>query len=209
MPQLEGGDIKSVSQKASEMSFKLKSFIDEGYTILSIVPSCTLMLKFEWPLLLPENTDVKKLSKNTKDICEFLAENINDDNKHLLKPVDKENNVSLHISCHSRAQNIGQKATELLRLIPQLKLDVIERCSGHGGSWGIKKNNFEMAIKVGKPVARKVIQYENEYVVSECPLAGTHIQQGVNKIDNSKNVKVLSHPLEILAKSMSIMLKEK
>ena len=63
MPQLEGGDIKSVSQKASEMSFKLKSFIDEGYTILSIVPSCTLMLKFEWPLLLPENTDVKKLSK--------------------------------------------------------------------------------------------------------------------------------------------------
>ena len=127
----------------------------------------------------------------------------------MLKPVDKENNVSLHISCHSRAQNIGQKATELLRLIPQLKLDVIERCSGHGGSWGIKKNNFEMAIKVGKPVARKVIQFENEYVVSECPLAGTHIQQGVKKIDNSKNVKVLSHPLEILAKSMSIMLKEK
>ena len=147
-------------------------------------------------------------SQNTKDICEFLIQNITDENKHLLKPVDKVNNVSLHISCHSRAQNIGQKATELLRLIPQLKLDVIERCSGHGGSWGIKKNNFEMAIKVGKPVARKVIQFENEYVVSECPLAGTHIQQGANKIDNSKNVKVLSHPLEILAKSMSINLKE-
>ena len=60
-----------------------------------------------------------------------------------------------------------------------------------------------MAIKVGKPVARKVIQFENEYVVSECPLAGTHIQQGVNKIDNSKNVKVC-HTLEVLAKSMSI-----
>ena len=119
---LKEGDIKSVSQKASEMSLKLKSFIDEGYTILSIVPSCTLMLKFEWPLLLPKNTDVKRLSKNTKDICEFLVENITDENKHLLKPVDKENNVSLHISCHSRAQNIGQKATELLRLIPQLKL---------------------------------------------------------------------------------------
>jgi glycerol-3-phosphate dehydrogenase subunit C len=204
MPQLEGGDIESVSKKASDMSLKLKNFIDEGYTVLSIVPSCTLMLKFEWPLLLPKNTDVKRLSQNTKDICEFLVQNITDENKHLLKPVNKVNNVSLHISCHSRAQNIGQKATELLRLIPQLKLDVIERCSGHGGSWGIKKNNFEMAIKVGKPVARKVIQFENEYVVSECPLAGTHIQQGVNKIDNSKKIKVLSHPLEVLAKSMSI-----
>ena len=205
MPQLEGGDIESVSQKALDMSLKLKNFIDEGYTILSIVPSCTLMLKFEWPLLLPTNTDVKRLSQNTKDICEFLVENISDKNKDFLKPIDNENNnVSLHISCHSRAQNIGQKATELLRLIPQLKLDVIERCSGHGGSWGIKKNNFEMAIKVGKPVARKVIQFENEYVVSECPLAGTHIQQGVNKIDNSKKIKVLSHPLEILAKSMLV-----
>ena len=145
---------------------------------------------------------VKKLSKNTKDICEFLAENINDDNKHLLKPVDKENNVSLHISCHSRAQNIGQKATELLRLIPQLKLDVIERCSGHGGSWGIKKNNFEMAIKVGKPVARKVIQFENEYLVSECPLAGVHIEQGVKKIDKKHTIKTLSHPIEIIEKSL-------
>ena len=66
-----------------------------------------------------------------------------------------------------------------------------------------------MAIKVGKPVARKVIQFENEYVVSECPLAGTHIQQGVSKIDNSKKIKIMSHPLEVLAKSMSIKLKEK
>jgi len=204
MPQLEGGDIESVSQKASDISSKLKNFIDDGYTVLSIVPSCTLMLKFEWPLLLPENKDVKQLSQKTKDVCEFLTKIITDNNKDLLKPLDGENNISLHISCHSRAQNIGQKATELLKLIPQLKLDVIERCSGHGGSWGIKKNNFEMAIKVGKPVARKVIQFENEYVVSECPLAGTHIQQGVNKIDNSKNIKVLSHPLEVLAKSMSI-----
>ena len=67
----------------------------------------------------------------------------------------------MHISCHSRAQNIGQKATELLKLVPELKVDVIERCSGHGGSWGIKKENFKMAIKVGKPVARKVVQFEN------------------------------------------------
>ena len=114
-----------------------------------------------------------------------------------------ENNISLHISCHSRAQNIGQKATELLKLIPQLKLDVIERCSGHGGSWGIKKNNFEMAIKVGKPVARKVIQFERLRCFRMSACRNT-FQQGVNKINNSMNVKVLSHPLEVLAKSMSI-----
>ena len=82
MPQLEGGDIESVSQKASDMSLRLKNFIDEGYTVLSIVPSCTLMLKFEWPLLLPKILMLKVI-KNTKDICEFLVESITNKNKHL------------------------------------------------------------------------------------------------------------------------------
>ena len=55
MPQLEGGDIKSVTNKAKETSLKLKQYIDEGYKVLSIVPSCTLMIKYEWPLLVPNS----------------------------------------------------------------------------------------------------------------------------------------------------------
>ena len=102
-----------------------------------------------------------------------------------------------------KSPKYGQKASELLKLVPEIKLDVIERCSGHGGSWGVK-NNFKMAIKVGKPVARKAIQNENKYLISECPLAAPHIKQGMDKIDKTKKVNVLSHPLEILAKSMSI-----
>ena len=69
-----------------------------------------------------------------------------------LKPLD--GGVALHIACHARAQNMGQKAAEMLRLIPGADLQVIERCSGHGGSWGVLKGNFETALKVGKPVAR-------------------------------------------------------
>ena len=89
----------------------------------------------------------------TFDICEYLVNFINDNSlKDSIKPIADSESVTLHISCHSRAQNIGQKATELLRMIPNIKLDVIERCSGHGGSWGVKKDNFDMAIKVGKPV---------------------------------------------------------
>ena len=140
MPQLEGGDIKSVTDKAKHTSSKLKHFIDQGYKVISIVPSCSLMIKYEWPLLIPESEDVKYLSDNTFDICEYLVKFINENSlSNLVKPIDEEETITLHISCHSRAQNIGQKATELLKLIPNIKLDVIERCSGHGGSWGIKK----------------------------------------------------------------------
>ena len=76
-PNLKEEILASVSQKASSICSSL-NFIDEGYTVLSIVPSCTLMLKFEWPLLLPKNIDVKKAITKTKDICEFLVENIDD-----------------------------------------------------------------------------------------------------------------------------------
>ena len=133
----------------------LREFIDDGYKVLAIVPSCTLMLKYEWPLINNEDENISLLSKNTYDICEYLSpkNSVFDDN--LLNPIQNFNGVTVHISCHSRAQNIGQKANELLKLIPELKVDVIERCSGHGGSWGVKEGNFDLALKVGKPVARK------------------------------------------------------
>ena len=125
MPQLEGGDIQSVKEKAESTSSKLKQYIDEGYKVISIVPSCSLMIKYEWPLLIPDSENIKYLSENTYDICEYLVKYINNNSlSNLIKPIDENESITLHISCHSRAQNIGQKATELLRLIPKIKLDV-------------------------------------------------------------------------------------
>ena len=90
--------------------------------------------------------------------------------------------VCIHISCHSRAQNMGQKGAEMLRLIPDTDVDVIERCSGHGGSWGVMEDNFEVALKIGKPVARKVAEKGAAHIVSECPLARNHILQGIETL---------------------------
>ena len=160
------------------------------------------MMKYEWPLINSKDENIKRLSENTYDICEYLLDKIQQNPDVNLHPIQNFDGVTVHISCHSRAQNIGQKANELLRLIPDLKLDVIERCSGHGGSWGVKKGNFDLALKVGKPVSRKTVQLNNEYLVSECPLAGVHIKQGVSKIDDKIKIKTLSHPIEILEKSL-------
>jgi glycerol-3-phosphate dehydrogenase subunit C len=94
---------------------------------------------------------------------------------------------------------MGQKAAELLRLIPDQKLDVVERCSGHGGSWGVLKGNFETAIKVGRPVARAALASEAKYIVSECPLAGAHIAQGVEMLGGPR--KPAPHPIELFARA--------
>ena len=199
MPQLEQGDIAGVAATATDVAETLKPWIEKGYDVIALVPSCALMLKFEWPLIIPENVDVQSLSKATFDITEYIVsigkkEGMADG----LSPLN--GGVSVHISCHSRAQNMGQKGAEMLRLIPDTDVDLIERCSGHGGSWGIMIDNFDVALKIGKPVARKVAEKAARHIVSECPLAREHILQGVERINEKPaDVSQVQHPIQLLA----------
>ena len=199
MPQLEQGDISGVAATAADVAKTLKPWIEKGYDVIALVPSCALMLKFEWPLIIPENVDVQSLSKATFDITEYIV-NIGKKEGMVdgLSPLN--GGVSVHISCHSRAQNMGQKGAEMLRLIPDTDVDVIERCSGHGGSWGIMIENFDVALKIGKPVARKVAEKAARHIVSECPLAREHILQGVERINEKPaDVSQVQHPIQLLA----------
>ncbi len=96
---------------------------------------------------------------------------------------------------------MGQKAAEMLRLIPEADLKVIERCSGHGGSWGVMEEYFETAIKVGRPVARQAKDFGARFIASECPLAADHILQGIERqLDDGQSAPARSyHPVELLA----------
>ena len=185
MPQLEHGELAKVADNARAVARELAPLIDQGHDIVALVPSCALMLKFEWPLIVPDDPLVKKLADATFDISEYVVDIAK---RHGLAPGLKplDGGVAVHLACHARAQNMGPKAAELLRLIPQADVAVIERCSGHGGSWGVMKANFETAIKVGKPVARSVAKGGKRYLASECPLAGEHIVQGLQRLDDDK-----------------------
>lgn len=204
MPQLEQGDIASVADSAKSISATLKPYVEKGYDIIALVPSCALMMKFEWPLILPDDDDVKTLAAAMNDITEYLvAISKNEGLADGIKPLGGD--VTVHIACHARAQNMGQKGAEMLRLIPDTKINVIERCSGHGGSWGVMKDNFEVGLKVGKPVARQASKNKDQYVVSECPLARDHIIQGMEVLDGTKpEVENNHHPIELLAKAYGI-----
>jgi glycerol-3-phosphate dehydrogenase subunit C len=94
---------------------------------------------------------------------------------------------------------MGQKAAEMLRLLPETEINVIERCSGHGGSWGVMKENFEVALKIGKPVAEGVKKQNPGHVVSECPLARDHIMQGVERLGDELTTSAHQHPIELIA----------
>ena len=199
MPQLEQGDLAKVAESARQVSATLLPWVDKGYDVIALVPSCALMLKFEWPLILPDEEDVKRLSAATSDISEYVVKLAKGPGLAPgLKPLD--GGVALHLACHARAQNMGQKASELLSLIPGADLTVIERCSGHGGSWGVRKENFEVALKVGRPVARQAKDSGKRHVASECPLAGEHILQGIER-QGGTPPKSAPHPIELFAQA--------
>jgi glycerol-3-phosphate dehydrogenase subunit C len=205
MPHLEQGDIARVAANARQVAAALAPYIEQGYDIVALVPSCALMLKFEWPLILPEDKAVERLARATFDVSEYV---VGIARKEGLAPGLQAlpGGVTLHLACHARAQNMGAKAAEMLRLLPQPDVAVIERCSGHGGSWGVLKENFDVAIKVGKPVARQAAKNAKAFIASECPLAATHIVQGMAIGDGESNSPAEAfHPIELFARAYGLI----
>src|SRR5262249_45221091 len=153
------------AEHAQTVADAVLPYVDQGYDVIALVPSCTLMLKFEWPLILPEDDRIKRLSQASFDISEYVVDIARHEG---LAPglAALPGGIAVHIACHARAQNMGQKAAEMLKLIPEADLAVIERCSGHGGSWGVMKENFPIALKVGRPVARQAVSAAKAFVAS-------------------------------------------
>tara|TARA_B100000579_G_scaffold366954_1_gene327069 strand:- start:5983 stop:7314 length:1332 start_codon:yes stop_codon:yes gene_type:complete len=198
MPFLEQADLPKVVEQAKKVSKELLKWVDNGYQVVTLTASCGLMLKFEWPLLLPKNENVKRLSKNISDIDEYIVDISNKEGlAEGIKEID--GGVTIHHACHARAQNMGIKARDMLKLIPNIKIDVVERCAGHGGTFGVMKETHDLALKVGRPTARQIKNKNNKYMASDCPLAAKHLKQ-LELDTNIKNDEAL-HPIELLAKA--------
>jgi glycerol-3-phosphate dehydrogenase subunit C len=201
MPLFENGDMKGVASAAERISAHFAPMIADGWDIVPLTTSCALMLKFEWPLIEPGNEHVQTLSKHTFDVSEYIVALAKQTG---LAPIaEMPTAISVHFACHARAQNMGPKAMEMLRLIPGATPALTERCSGHGGKWGIFAENFDRAVKVGKPAARNLMKTEPVIVVSECPLAGPHLRQ-VIAANGQTPPERIGHPIEVVAKAYGL-----
>jgi glycerol-3-phosphate dehydrogenase subunit C len=196
MPKLELGDLDSVAALKEVNIPPLAVLAREGYAILTAVPSCTLMFKKELPLMFPDDADVIAVSKAMFDPFEYFVLRHRDG---LLETNFERTlgNVSYHIPCHSRVQNVGQKTREMLQMIPGTTVNTVERCSGHDGTWGVKSEYFANSMKIGQPVFRQMASGEPDYISSDCAIAARHIEQGMNGMANGKAVK-RAHPLTLL-----------
>ena len=192
MPKLELGDLEAVEKLKNVNIPNLVKLAQEGYAIIMSVPSCALMFKQELPLLFPNDKDIGLVAEATFDPFEYLMLRNRDGllNTNFKQSLGK---VSYHIPCHLRVQNIGKKTKDMLEMIPGTTVNVVERCSGHDGTWGVKSEFFDDSMKIGKPVFRKIAEFDPDYISSDCAIAGRHIYQGIGK-----SVGVKQHPLTLL-----------
>ena len=196
MPKLELGDLDTVEQLKDVNIPPLAALAREGYAILAIVPSCTLMFKQELPLLFPDDPDVAAVADAMFDPFEFFVLRDKDGlmKREFPQPLGK---VGYHIPCHSRVQNVGQKTREALQWIPGTVVNTVERCAGHDGTWGVKVEYFTESMRIGKPVFSRMNEDDPDYISSDCPIAGRRILQGIEDRNGPSRARK-EHPLTLL-----------
>jgi Fe-S oxidoreductase len=197
MPRLELGDLEAIEKAKNVNVPALVAMIDQGHDIVAPVPSCVLMFKQELPLLYPDDAQVQKVRAAMFDPFEYLmlrhkAGLLRTD---FVKPLGK---VSYHVPCHLRVQNLGLKTRDVLKLIPDTVIEPIERCSGHDGTYGVKREYRDTSMKIGRPVISKVQQAAPDHYASDCPMAGHQIESGLTE------KKAPTHPLTLLRQAYGI-----
>jgi glycerol-3-phosphate dehydrogenase subunit C len=191
MPKLEIGDLATVAALKDQNIPELARLVDQGWDIVTPVPSCTLMFKQELPLMFPDDAQVLKVRDAMFDPFEYLWARYKGGvlRTDFVRELGK---ISYHVPCHLRVQNLGLKTRDVLMLVPQTQVEPIERCSGHNGTYGVKREFRDVSMKIGRPVVRRVAESGADFYSSDCPMAGHQIASGLEA------PREPVHPLKLL-----------
>ncbi len=192
MPKLELGDLDAVA-KAKDVNIPvLAAWVDKGWDIVTPIPSCTLMFKQELPLMFPNDADVLKVRNAMYDPFEYLMLR-HKDGKLDTAFKNTLGKVSYQVPCHLRVQNIGLKTRDILQLVPDTQVEAIERCSGHDGTYAVKKEFHAVSKKIARPVVNKVKKASADHFISDCPMAAEQIVQGLDGHEGKHPMGLLKH----------------
>jgi glycerol-3-phosphate dehydrogenase subunit C len=189
MPNLDGGDLASFTEKARKNVASLHEHVKAGAKIVTPGPTCGYTIKKEWPEYL-RTREASEVAAATMDLMELL------DKLRREKKLSREftrgfGKVAYHAPCHLRAQKIGTPGARILGLLPDTDVEIIAECSAVDGTWGMKAEYYEMGRRYARKLVDGIASHEPSLVVSDCTLASL-------RIAHENQVEVL-HPVEALA----------
>lgn len=195
MPYLDGGALEEAKPLIDDNVRTLASAVREGREIVVPGPTCGYMLKREYPWLASDKENAELVAQHTRDLFEYLTI-LHSEGRLDTKFSKNPGRIAYHLPCHLKAQNIGTRSADILRLIPGAEVEVIERCSGVDGTWGLKREYYELSLKVADPLFREVQAAKPDRTATDCPLAGLQIAQGTGREPR--------HPIQILAEAYGL-----
>ncbi len=195
MPALDGGDIAGAIRRARVNVALLAPYARANKTILALQPTCALLLKQDYPTLV-ETEDARLVAEKTRDLTQYLSDAMK---RGKLKKEFRSSpgSVTYHLSCHTKAQGLTRAAKQLLESIDGCEVEVVDRCAGIDGTWGLKKAYYDESIKVSAKVTERFRERHDSRACSDCALAGLQIETVTDRAP--------VHPVEILARSYGLM----
>jgi len=180
MPLMDAGDYKGAAKKRGYNLRRLSALVDDGCDVVSLQPTCALVLRDEYPKMSEDADAAQKVAEHTYEAGAYLVRMARE--KTLKRDFERElGKVAVHVACHTRAQAAGVNSPRLLGIIPGTTVETVESCSGHDGTWGISKKHFPMALKVGEKLFTNLQKNVPDLLVSDCPLAARHIEIGTGR----------------------------
>jgi len=194
MPFLDGGDMEAAKASARANVASLHALVREGYDVVVPGPTCSYVIKKEYPLLLPGN-EPASVAERTFDISEYLMR-LHAEGKLNTDFARGMGRLAYQMPCHLRAQNMGYKSRDLMALIPDTEVHLMEKCAAIDGTWGLKREYFDLSLKVADSLLKEIRENHPDLTVSDCPLAGLQIEQGTGR----KSM----HPVRVLARAYGL-----
>lgn len=197
MPYLDAGRLEPALEHFRQNVRTLLPWVRAGWDIVVPEPTCGMMLKKEYADYLQgeEYEQAVEVSRNVYDLSEYLIKLKSEGKFNYDLPL-KPGTVAYHQPCHLKYQAIGQKSVELLRLAGAQVIFIDKGCSGHDGTWAMKKEYFDLSQKVASKLHRAINESEADLVATDCSLAGLQITQGTQR-------KVI-HPIQVLAMAYGV-----
>jgi glycerol-3-phosphate dehydrogenase subunit C len=197
MPGLDSGRLDLALDDFRHNVSILLPYVKEGYDIVVPEPTCGMMLKKEYVDYLQgeERAQAAEVASRVFDLSEYLIR-LKQQGKLNQDFVSPPGRVAYHQPCHLKYQAIGTRSLELLRLAAAEVVFIDKGCSGHDGTWAMKKEYFDLAQKVARGLHKGVRESEADIVATDCSLAGTQIMQGTGR----KTI----HPVEVLARAYGL-----
>ncbi len=195
MPKWESGDLEGFRKQATRNLDKLLPFVEKGAKVLAINPTCSMMLRKEYPTLVAkeDRERAQKLSASVMDPSEYLWSIRNEERFNTDFKSTPGHSVGYHSPCHLRAQSVGFKGRDLLRKIPGVVPKTVTECCGHDGTFAMKVEGFEPSKRIGKKAFDGMKATESEIWSTDCPLAAIQFEQHAG-------VKPM-HPMSILSRA--------